>query len=171
MVSGCTGGDNELLEDFPRDKRVSPGTGRDNEGLVGLYHKRSGLTGRYRVLREIEGINDDFIRAIMQYGNEKDFADNTTSRYLYPVYVLESLIQMPSFYVIIRDKEEERSLVPVSFNDMRFSRLCRTGEMVSLQGLLQSEDDSGFVWNLTASDQEGKVIMIVRDFRTNWFNA
>ena len=171
IVSGCAGGNVDLPEDFPRDKRVVPGTGRENAEIVGLYQKHSGLTGRYRVLREIEGINDDFIRARMQYGDEKDFSDNTASRYLYPVYVLESLIQMTFFYAVIRDKEEKRSLVPVSFNDMQFSRLCRTGEMVRLHGLIQSEDEFGFLWKLTALDQEGKAVMIVSDLRIKWFDA
>lgn len=139
--------------------------------VIEKYGRRSHMQGRYLVIHEMDGTVDGAIRGRMIYRETEDFAAPLKTHYRNSPYLLEALMQMTNFYLIMRDKDEERSIIPSRLGEMIFYGSAGDGQTVTLEGRLKEQNDKGVVWNLRASDDEGRVLVYVRDMMLRWFTA
>ena len=164
------GGAEHPLEGFP-DFPVRPDelSGAMNHDQVGeWYTERSGLAGRYRVLESLDGAGPKAVRGRTSYRETQDFAHLGDTRYQYPVYLFEALLQLAGFYLAATDPAERRSMIPLEVGEMRFSRQCRSGEQIILEARLRVQDDEGLTWDARGVDEQGNAIMQVHNMRMQW---
>jgi len=139
--------------------------------ILEKYDRRSRLKGRYAVLHELDGTCEGAIRGRTIYRETEDFGAPLRTRYQNPPYVLEALMQMSNFYLFMRDKDEERLIIPYRLGELTFYRTCTDGQEITIEGRLKVQDDKGVIWDLRASDDKGDVIVYVRDMILRWFAA
>jgi malonyl CoA-acyl carrier protein transacylase len=164
------GGAEHPLEGFP-DFPVRPDelSGPMNHDKVReWYTERSGLAGRYRVLESLDGAGPKAVRGRTSYREISDFAHLSDTRYQYPVYLFEALLQLAGFYLAATDPAERRSMIPLEVGEMRFSRQCRSGEPIILEARLRVQDDEGLTWDARGVDAQGNAIMQVHNMRMQW---
>jgi hypothetical protein len=158
----------EGFADFPVRPDELPGGPMDGEQVLRWYTERSGLAGRYRVLESLDGAGPGAVRGRTSYRETKDFAQLGDTRYQYPVYLFEALLQLAGFYLAATDPAERRSMIPLEVGEMRFSRQCRAGEPIILEARLRLKDNEGLTWDARGVDEQGKVIMQVHSMRMQW---
>jgi hypothetical protein len=62
-------------------------------------------------------------------------------------------------------------MIPFAIGEMRFSRTCRPGEEIVLEGRRRSEDSGESSWDIRAIDDAGHTIMMVKGLIMKGFSA
>lgn len=141
------------------------------EEVADYYETRTSMKGRYRVMESLEGTAPGCIRGAMIYREIRDFPGEGPNRYQYSPYLLESFLHLANFYVVMRDEDEERRMIPASVGELLFTRRCREGERLILEARLQNENPESNTWTARALDDSGAVIMQVTGLQLRWFVA
>jgi hypothetical protein len=137
------------------------------------YEQRTGLRGRYRVLKRIHGAGPEAVKGEMTYIESRDIAGLNRVHYHYSPYLLEALMQLLAFHGAIRQEEEKEKvhdLIPFGIEEFRYTRPARNGEGFVLEGRARSRDEKGITWDARALDPNGIPIMLVRGMRMNRFS-
>jgi hypothetical protein len=159
------------LSGFPvREEELREGS-LDRGKVLAWYEERSCLTGRYRVLESLDGAGPGVVRGRTIYRQGVDFAGMSGARLQYSPYLFEALLQLVGFQIASTNPGEARSIIPVAIGEMRFSRLCLEGEVITLEARLGVEDCGGQVWDARGLDSLGRAIMQVSNMRMNWVSA
>jgi len=155
--------------DFGIDKEDLDSRPMPHEEVLEWYEQRTNLRGRYRVLEEIDGSGQGVVRGTTVCRDINDFAGSKGVKYQYPVYLLEALMHLVTFYTGMRDEDEARSLIPAGLKEMWFSRHWNVGERAVLEGRLRSKDAEGYVWDVRAVDEHAEIIMQVKGLSLIWY--
>jgi hypothetical protein len=159
------------FEGFPEVPREFETPSMDHSQVVEQYRQRSQMQGRYRVIESVDGTSLGIIRGQMIYREGNDFCNSSRSNYQYSPYLLEALMQLANFYILTRNPSERRSIIPYKIGDVIFSRNCKDGENVTVEGFLKNQDDEGIVWNARGVDVEGRTIMAATNIMFRWFST
>jgi malonyl CoA-acyl carrier protein transacylase len=141
----------------------------DHEEAIKWYEHRSDLQNRYRVMDTLDGTAPGAVRGRMVYRAGADFKGPRVTKYQYSPYLLEALVQVVSFYIVMRDEAEQRAMIPLRIGEVLFERRCADGEEVTLEARMREQDDEGITWDARAIGQNGEVIMILKKLRMGWF--
>lgn len=142
----------------------------NKEDVIRYYEERSGLVGRYRVLEYIANFTERSITGCMIYPDINDFSPPSDASYLYPVYLLEGLMQLAGFHTGLREKEKARTLVPAAIESIHVYQTCAAGDTLFLYGQLLQEDQTGILWEVKGYTGDGKIVMLVNGLRMNWMD-
>lgn len=156
------------LPDFsvlPEELQTRP---MDHKKVLAWYKDRSGLEGRYRVMESLDGAGPKVVRGRTIYRETRDFAHLRNARYQYSPYLFEALLQLVGFQIAATDPSERRSMIPLEIGEMRFLRKCRAGEQIILEARLRAQDADGVAWDARGVDEQGSVIMQIRNMRMQW---
>jgi hypothetical protein len=136
-----------------------------------FYKKYSNFGDRYQVLQGLDGSSSGVIRGRTIFKQLHDFAGLTDARYQYSPYLLEALKHLVNSHLLLRDEEVTAAMIPFAINEMRFSRTCRPGEEIVLEGRRRSEDSGESSWDIRAIDDAGHIIMMVKGLIMKGFSA
>ena len=170
ILDGGEGVLKEGLSDFsvrPEELRTRP---MNHKQVLKWYKKRSGLTGRYRVIESIDGAGPGVIRGRTVYPEIRDFAHLQNTRYQYAPYLFEALLQLVGFHVAATDPSESRSMIPGGIKEMRFLRNCRVGEEITLEARLRDSDKESRTWDAAGVDDQGRTLMQISGLRMQWIS-
>jgi acyl transferase domain-containing protein/NAD(P)H-dependent flavin oxidoreductase YrpB (nitropropane dioxygenase family)/NAD(P)-dependent dehydrogenase (short-subunit alcohol dehydrogenase family)/acyl carrier protein len=142
-----------------------------NDEVVRWYSDRTDMQGRYRLMEEIHGSGPDAVRGRIVYRTTEDFAPPRRTRYQFSPYLLEALMQVANFYVIMRDQNEQRSMIPFRIGRIDIFRQCLEGEEITVEARISSRTDEGITWAARGVDRDGKAVMTVQDMVMRWFSA
>jgi hypothetical protein len=142
----------------------------NKEDVLRYYQERSGLTGRYRVLEHISAYAPRSIIGRMVYPEIHDVSSPMAGSYLYPLYLLEGLMQLVGFHAGIREKDRPRTVVPAAIESLSIFQPCAAGEVLLLRGQLQAEDSAGVLWDVNGYVSDGNIVMRVDGLRMNWLD-
>ncbi|MDI6853084.1 MAG: SDR family NAD(P)-dependent oxidoreductase [Deltaproteobacteria bacterium] len=142
-----------------------------HEMVLKCYRELSDMKNRYEVMEEVEGIGRNAIRASFRHRFQADFAGAGKVAYQYSPYVLEALLHLPFFHVVMREQGSKKFLIPKSLGELAWTRPCRDGERLILEGRLKQEDRAGVTFDARALDDAGIPIMQVRDLALRWFEG
>jgi 3-hydroxymyristoyl/3-hydroxydecanoyl-(acyl carrier protein) dehydratase len=92
-------------------------------------------------------------------------------RYQYPPYLLEALQHLVNSYLLLREEEVSAAMIPSGIGEMRFSRICRPGEQIVLEGRRRSHHSGGATWDIRALDAADQIIMTVTGLIMKGFSA
>ncbi|MEI7448118.1 MAG: SDR family NAD(P)-dependent oxidoreductase [Desulfomonile sp.] len=159
------------FEGFPEVPREFETPSMDHSQVVEQYRQRSQMQGRYRVIESVDGTSLGIIRGQMIYRESNDFCNSSRSNYQYSPYLLEALMQLANFYILTRNPSESRSIIPYKIGEVIFSRNCKDGENVTVEGFLKKQDDEGIVWDARGVDEEGRTIMEATNIMFRWFST
>ncbi len=134
----------------------------DVDGFIDHYERHSDLQGRYRMAMSLYGTGPEVVGARMAYGEGNDFFHLENTHYQYSPYLLEMLFHLPRFHGVVRDAAGSGSLVPVGIEEMVWVRKCREGENVSSFARMKSKTRDGSLWDITALDENGEPLMLVK---------
>jgi malonyl CoA-acyl carrier protein transacylase len=165
ILDGGQGNLGEGFSDFPirlDELRTRP---MDYKKVLKWYKDRSGLEGRYRVMKFLDGAGPGVVRGGTTYQETSDFANLRNARYQYSPYLFEALMQLGSFYIAAMAPTQRQAMIPVEVGEMRFLRKCREGEQITLEARMRMEDEKGFVWDASGIDDQGRTIMQVYGMR------
>jgi len=171
LLAGGAGQLGEGFADFPvrpDELRTKP---MDQQQVLAWYRDRSGLAGRYRVMAKLEGAGPGVVRGRTICRETSDFANLSNARYQYSPYLFEALLQLVGFHLAATDPAERRALIPLEIGEMKFSRLCRAGETLTLEARLRTQDNAGRTWDARGIDGQGCTIMQVQGMRMHWVSA
>ena len=158
------------LEGFPVRLEELDTRPVDAEEVLEKYHERTDLQGRYRVMRKIDGTGPGAIRGHCCHHFGKDFSQPESFTYQYSPYVLEALLQLPYFYVTMREDGERRGLIPLSLGEVCWTRLGLEGEWLTVEARLRREDQDGLTFDARALDESGRPLMQLKDLVMRWFS-
>jgi hypothetical protein len=133
------------------------------------YESRTSMQGRYRVMESLEGTGPGCIRGAMTYREVRDFPGEGPNHYQFSPYLLEAFLHLANFYVVMRDENEERRMIPAGIGELLFTRRCREGERLVLEARLQNENPESNTWVARALDDAGTAIMQVTGLQLRWF--
>jgi acyl transferase domain-containing protein/NAD(P)H-dependent flavin oxidoreductase YrpB (nitropropane dioxygenase family)/NAD(P)-dependent dehydrogenase (short-subunit alcohol dehydrogenase family)/acyl carrier protein len=133
------------------------------------YENRTSMQGRYRVLESLEGSGSGCIRGAAEYREISDFSGPGPNHYQYSPYLLEAFLHLANFYIVMRDEDEERRMIPAAIGELLFTRHCREGERLTLEARLQNENPESNIWAARAVDDSGVTIMQVTGLQLRWF--
>jgi hypothetical protein len=142
----------------------------DHKKVLKWYKKRSGLEGRYRVIDLLDGAGPGVVRGRTIHREISDFANLRNARYQYSPYLFEALLQLATFYIAAMNPSERRSMIPTEIGEMRFVRLCRAGERVTIEARMRVQDEEGLTWDARGLDDQGRAIMQVHNMRMHWIS-
>jgi hypothetical protein len=142
----------------------------DHARIEEQYGHRSDMRGRYRVINSIDGTCPEGIRGRMIYQQFDDFSTASGSHYQYAPYLLEALMQLVNFYLVSRNHLETRSMIPYRIGQVAFSRTCKDGENLILEGFLKNQNENGIIWDARSLDEQGNTIMIAKSIMFRWFS-
>jgi hypothetical protein len=168
ILDGGGGFLGEELPDFPvrqDELRTKP---LNQKKVLKWYKNRSGLEGRYRVLEFLEGAGPGVVRGRTTHRETRDFANLRNARYQYAPYLFEALLQLVGFHLAATDPAERRSMIPMEIGEMRFSRKCRAGEPITLEGRRRAQDQEGLAWDARGVDDQGRILMQIHGLRMHW---
>jgi Polyketide synthase dehydratase N-terminal domain len=141
------------------------------EEVAEYYETRTSMQGRYRVMESLEGTGPGCIRGAMVYREVSDFPGVGPNHYQYSPYLLEAFLHLANFYVVMRDEQEERRMIPAAIGELLFTRRCREGERLVLEARLQNENPESYTWVARATDDTGAPVMQVTGLQLRWFTA
>jgi hypothetical protein len=141
------------------------------EEVAEYYETRTSMQGRYRVIESLEGTCQGCIRGATVYREVSDFPGEGPNHYQYSPYLLEAFLHLANFYVVMRDEQEERRMIPAGIGELLFTRRCREGERLVLEARLQNENPESSTWVARALDDTGNAIMQVTGLQLRWFTA
>jgi len=156
------------LPGFPVLQEELQAAALDHNQVLRWYEERSGLKGRYCVMDLIEGAGPGVIRGRTTYREIDDFAHLRNTSYQYPPYLFEALLQLVGFNMAATNPLERRAMIPMEIGEMRFLRLCRAGEQLSLAARMRAQDDQGLIWDSRGIDEQGRTIMQLYGVRMQW---
>ncbi|AGF78524.1 polyketide synthase family protein [Desulfocapsa sulfexigens DSM 10523] len=136
--------------------------------IAELYENYSQLKNRYQVIDSIITCHHDTIRGKMLYPDVNDFSEALPSIFQYPHYLLEALMQITFFFTSIRNNGDPRIMIPAAIDSVSFTRNCRAGEELLLNGQLNLEDATGTVWDVHGVDSNGFIIMEIKGLQMKW---
>jgi hypothetical protein len=139
------------------------------EEVADYYENRTSMQGRYRVMESLEGTGHGCIRGAMVYQEISDFPGEGPNHYQYSPYLLEAFLHLANFYLVMRDEDEERRMIPAGIGEILFTRHCREGERLILEARLQNENPESYIWAARAVDENGTVIMQITGLQLRWF--
>ncbi|MCE5333340.1 MAG: polyketide synthase dehydratase domain-containing protein, partial [Desulfobacteraceae bacterium] len=157
------------LPDFPVKMAELDTRPVDHEEVIKWYRDRSDMQNRYCVIDTLDGTGPGAVRGRMIYRAGDDFKPPRETNYQYSPYLLESLLQIVTFYIAMRDESEQRSMIPIRLGEVSFLRKCAGGEVVTIEARMREQDDKGISWDARAVGPDGDVIMVVRNLRMGWF--
>jgi malonyl CoA-acyl carrier protein transacylase len=143
----------------------------DQKGVLLFYKKYSNFGSRYRVLEALDGSSSGVIRGRTIFRQREDFAGLNGVRYQYPPYLLEALKHLVNSHLLLRDENVTAAMIPFGIGEMRFSRTCRPGEEIVLEGRRRSQDSGESSWDIRAIDAGGHIIMTVQGLIMKSFSA
>jgi hypothetical protein len=143
----------------------------DQKGMLLFYKKYSNFGDRYQVLQGLDGSSSGVIRGRTIFKQLNDFAGLTGARYQYSPYLLEALKHLVNSHLLLRDEQVTAAMIPFAIGEMRFSRTCRPGEEIVLEGRRRSEDGGESSWDIRAIDDAGQIIMTVKGLIMKSFSA
>jgi hypothetical protein len=133
------------------------------------YESRTSMQGRYRVMDSLEGTGPGCIRGAIIYREIRDFPGEGPNHYQFSPYLLEAFLHLANFYIVMRDEDEERRMIPAGIGELLFTRRCREGERLILEARLQNENPESYTWVARALDDTGTAIMQVTGLQLRWF--
>jgi hypothetical protein len=139
------------------------------EEVAEYYENRTSMQGRYRVLESLEGSGPGCIRGATVYQEIRDFSGEGPNHYQYSPYLLEAFLHLANFYIVMRDEDEERRMIPAAIGELLFTRHCREGERLILEARLQNENPESNIWAARAVDDSGTTIMQATGLQLRWF--
>ncbi|NTV42187.1 MAG: SDR family NAD(P)-dependent oxidoreductase, partial [Syntrophobacteraceae bacterium] len=160
-----------LREGFPIPTDEFTGRPMEKNEIVDWYEKRSDMKGLYRVLEHIGGHGPGIISGRMIPPDAPHFSFANTPKFHYPPYALEGLMQLCSYYVVMRDESEERAMIPAGIGSVRWFGTHGDGSPITLQARLKREDDQGLVWDAMASQEDGDPLLELSDLHMQWFDG
>lgn len=140
----------------------------EQKKVLKWYKKRSGLKGRYRVIKLLDGAGPGVVRGRTIHHKTNDFANLRNARYQYFPYLFESLLQLVHFYIVLTDPSERRLMIPMEIGEMRFFRKCMAGEPITLEARMRTRDEEGFAWDARGLDDQGRTVMQVSGIQMRW---
>jgi NAD(P)-dependent dehydrogenase (short-subunit alcohol dehydrogenase family) len=143
----------------------------DQKGMLLFYRKYSNFGDRYRVIQGLDGSSSGVIRGRTIVNQMDDFAGLNGVRYQYPPYLLEALKHLVNSHLLLRDENVTAAMIPFGIKEMRFSRPCRPGEQIVLEGRRRSQDSGESSWDIRAIDDAGHIIMTVQGLIMKSFSA
>ena len=143
----------------------------DREGLLRWYRERSDFRGRYRVATYVEGTGAGVIRGKTIFRETKDFLDQADAQYQYPPYLLEAVFHLIASHAAVRDRSEERFMIPVEIGELILGMRPEYGEEITLVCRMTSKESSGSWWDAGCVDEQGRVIMHIRGIRMRWLSV
>ena len=158
------------LPEFPVQLEELDSRPAESEEISKWYDKHTDIQGRYRVMRYFDGSGPGVVRGTAKYRATHDFSHLPASTLQYSPYLLECLIQMTSFYIKMRNEEDERALIPLGIGEIVVGRPCQDQEDLVLEARLRAEDSKGMIWDARALDAHGQILMQVRKLRMHWFS-
>jgi malonyl CoA-acyl carrier protein transacylase len=158
------------LPDFPVNLEELDSRSAEIEEIFAWYAKHTDMQGRYRVVGHLDGSGPGVVRGSGTFKITRDFTHVQASKFQYSPYILESLMQMTSFFLKMRNEEDERTVIPVGIGELLVGRQCREQEVIIMEARLRTEDNKGMTWDAQALDAEGKILMQVKDLRMRWFS-
>lgn len=157
------------LDGFPVPTDELDSRSMDKNEVIQWYDQRTDMLDRYRIMETIDGTGSDSVRGHMIYRAENDFKAPRKSNYMYSPYLLEALMQVVNFYIIMRDPNEQRSMIPYKIGEMLFGKRCEEGDRLTLEARMQAMDEEGIIWNARAVDKQGLTRMVARGIKMRWF--
>jgi hypothetical protein len=142
----------------------------DHAEVLDWYQSRTDLLGRYRVIEDIEGTSPRGIRGRTIYAEVDDFAHTKQTSYQYSPYLLEALMQLVNFYIVMRDANEQRSMIPYGISEMLFARKCEKGEPIVLEARMKDQTEEGIAWDARGVDGQGRTVMYASNLTMRWFS-
>jgi Polyketide synthase dehydratase N-terminal domain len=143
----------------------------DEKGMLLFYKKYSNFGERYQVLQGLDGSSSGVIRGRTVFNQMDDFAGLTNARYQYSPYLLEAMKHLVNSHLLLRDEEVTAAMIPFAVGEMRFSRTCRPGEEIVLEGRRRSQANRESSWDIRAIDDAGHIIMTVNGLIMKSFSA
>ncbi|NLI82598.1 MAG: SDR family NAD(P)-dependent oxidoreductase [Deltaproteobacteria bacterium] len=159
----------DRLVSFPIPAGEFIGRPMEKQEILDWYDKRSDMQGLYRVLEHIDGYGDSIISGKMIYPQDREFSFTDAPAASYPRYALEGLMQLCSYYVVMRDESESRAMIPARVEELHWYRFCSGGEDIKLEARCRQEDERGLVWDALASGRDGRPILEARGIHMRWF--
>lgn len=160
-----------LSDDFPDILGEFDTPPVDHARIEEQYDHRSEMQGRYRVINSLDGTCPEGIRGRMVYKRFDDFSAFSNTHYQYAPYLLEALMQLVNFFLVSRNHFESRSMIPYRIGQVTFSRTCKDGENVILEGFLRNQNENGIIWDARGLDEQGATIMIAKSIMFRWFSV
>ena len=80
-------------------------------------------------------------------------------------------MQASMFFTGMRDENEKRTLIPQRIGEIVFTRQCRPGETITIEGPLRRMDEQGIRWEARGLDAQGMPLMWLRKMDLRWFSA
>ncbi len=137
--------------------------------VADYYENRTSMLGRYQVMESLEGTAHGCIRGALVYREIADFPGAGPNHYQYSPYLLEAFLHLVNFYIVMRDEDEERRMIPAGFGELRLNRRSREGERLTLEARLLNENPESYTWNARALDDTGETIMQITGLNLRWF--
>jgi acyl transferase domain-containing protein/NAD(P)H-dependent flavin oxidoreductase YrpB (nitropropane dioxygenase family)/NAD(P)-dependent dehydrogenase (short-subunit alcohol dehydrogenase family)/acyl carrier protein len=160
----------DTLPGFPVQPGELDSRSMQPEEVAEYYENRTSMLGRYRVIKSLEGSGPGCIRGAMVYREIRDFSGEGPNHYLYSPYLLEAFLHLANFYIVMRDEDEERRMIPAAIGELLFTRYCREGELLTLEARLQNENPESNIWAARAVDDSGTTIMQATGLQLRWFS-
>ncbi len=161
--------DFQELDGFPVTVAELDSRPMDKDEVIQWYADRTDMQDRYRIVEDLDGTGQGAVRGHIVYRTSTDFKKPRKSNYLYSPYLLEAMMQVVNFYIVMRDTNEERSMIPFKIGSMIFRRKCVDGEKLVLEARMREQDEEGITWDTRAIDQKGQVVMVAENVRMRWF--
>ncbi|MDO9324615.1 MAG: polyketide synthase dehydratase domain-containing protein, partial [Methanoregula sp.] len=168
ILDGGAGLPPEELADFPVRSEELQTEPMGHTMVLSWYKEHSGLEDRYRVMEFLEGAGPGVVRGRTTYRESDDFSHLHNASYQYSPYLFEALLQLVAFHIAATDPAERRSIVPLEIGEMRFLRKCRSGEQITIEARMRTQDSKGLVWDARGMDDQGRIIMQVRNMGMHW---
>jgi len=143
----------------------------DEKGMQLFYKKYSNFGERYQVIQGLDGSSSGVIRGRTIFKQLDDFAGLAGARYQYSPYLLEAMKHLVNSHLLLRDEDVTATMIPFAIGEMRFSRTCRPGEEIVLEGRRRSEEGGESSWDVRAIDDAGQIIMTVQGLIMKSFSA
>jgi hypothetical protein len=140
-----------------------------SQDVAAYYESNTSMLGRYRVIESLEGSGPGCIRGAMVYREIRDFSGEGPNHYQYSPYLLEAFLHLANFYIVMRDHDEERRMIPAAIGELLFTRPCREGERLTLEARLQNENPESNIWAARAVDDSGTTVMQATGLQLRWF--
>ena len=144
----------DAFADFPVRQDELQTEFMDSKRVLQWYKDHSGFAGRYRVLDSLDGAGPGVVRGRTTCRQTDDFANMPNAQYQYSPYLLEAILQLAGFYTVAMKTPEQRSMIPMEIDEMRFRRKCRGGEQITLEARIRAQNEQGFSWDARGIDDQ-----------------
>lgn len=150
----------------PADLDTRPMSGTEARAR---YQSTSGLQGRYTVLDSLDGSGPGVIRAHMVFRESEDVTGWSPTRYRLPVYALEGMLQVTSFYLGMREIGAGSLTIPAGIGRARPGNRPAPGEPLTIEARMTAQSPEEHVWEGHVLDARERVVIAVQEARLRWF--